>query len=284
MSRASVVTAGAGVGLGAAMIETEGVVDLRMPNASYGCNGGELAPVSPFGEGPVPHPVECSTAAFPTPGEQAKVGDTEAGAGAPGMERTGVSTRSKEAGDEEIGLGDLSTAWNMGGPDYLSLRISFVAKLIERRTARVLNSRFGISVAEWRVLAQLARMGPMTVRELAERSWVDRAEVSRAAASLIARGDVLRTENPKDRRSPKFSATTAGRARAKAIAPTRDRFQALLAHQLSPTEMDVFLDGLLRLARTLVEDDRSELEVGSAGESRRPAIDEAAAGAQSSRR
>jgi DNA-binding MarR family transcriptional regulator len=166
-----------------------------------------------------------------------------------------TSKRPDQPETEEVDLGDLSTAWNMGGPDYLSLRISFVAKLIERRTARVLNSRFGISVAEWRVLAQLARIGPMTVRQLAERSWVDRAEVSRAAASLIARGDVVRTDNPKDRRSPMFSATAAGRARAGAIVPTRERFQALLARQLGTEGMDAFLDGLQRMARSLVEDD-----------------------------
>jgi DNA-binding MarR family transcriptional regulator len=156
---------------------------------------------------------------------------------------------------EAASLGDLSTAWNMGGPDYLTLRISFVAKLVERRTLRILSSRFGISVAEWRVLAQLASIGPMTVRQLAERSWVDRAEVSRAAASLIERGQVVRTDNPRDHRSPIFSATDDGRALAAAIRPTRQRFQEMLAGQLSPSEMDVFLSGLYRMARCLVDDD-----------------------------
>jgi DNA-binding MarR family transcriptional regulator len=155
---------------------------------------------------------------------------------------------------EAASLGDLSTAWNMGGPDYLTLRVSFVAKLVERRTARALARRFGISVAEWRVLAQLSALGPMTVRQLAERSWVDRAEVSRAAASLIERGHVRRADNPRDRRSPIFSATEEGHALAAAIRPTRQRFQEMLAGQLSRAEMDVFLSGLYRLAHALVDD------------------------------
>ncbi|HVV94121.1 MAG TPA: MarR family transcriptional regulator [Hyphomicrobiales bacterium] len=165
---------------------------------------------------------------------------------------------------EAASLGDLSTAWNMGGPDYLTLRISFVAKLAERRTTRILSRRYGISVAEWRVLAQLTGIGPMTVRQLAERSWVDRAEVSRAAASLIERGHVVRADNPRDRRSPIFSATAEGRALAAAIRPTRQRFQETLAGQLSRADMDVFLSGLYRLALCLV-DEGEEAAAGANG-------------------
>jgi hypothetical protein len=39
------------------------------------------------------------------------------------------------------------------------------------------------------------------------------------------------------------------------IAPTRERFQALLARQLGAEGMEAFLDGLQRMARSLVEDD-----------------------------
>jgi DNA-binding MarR family transcriptional regulator len=176
---------------------------------------------------------------------------------------------------EAASLGDLSTAWNMGGPDYLTLRISFVAKLIERRTTRVLANQYGISVAEWRVLAQLTAIGPMTVRQLAERSWVDRAEVSRAAASLIERGHVARADNPRDRRSPVFSATDGGRALAATIRPTRVRFQEMLAGQLSRADMNVFLSGLYRLARCLVDEGEEAVELAPSPARGRGNADEA---------
>ena len=152
-------------------------------------------------------------------------------------------------------LGDLTLGWNMGGPDYLTLRISFVAKMIERHTVGVLRRDFGISLAEWRVLAQLARNGPMTVRALAERSWVDRSEVSRAAGRLIRRGCLRRDEDPADRRSPLFSCTDEGRRLAAAIQPTRDRFQQRLTDELG-ADADAFLDALYRLARCLVDEER----------------------------
>jgi DNA-binding MarR family transcriptional regulator len=149
-------------------------------------------------------------------------------------------------------LGELSTAWNTGGPDYLTLRIGFVAKLIERHTARVLAGKFGLTLAEWRVMAQLARVGPMTVRTLADRSWVDRAEVSRSAASLIGRGCVAQTANPADRRSPYFFVTVEGHRLYRKVKPTRDSFQELLATQIGEARMDEFLDVLYRLTRCLV--------------------------------
>lgn len=162
--------------------------------------------------------------------------------------RTATPHKPTKADD----LGVLSKAWNVE-PRYFSLRITYIAKLIERETARALTDSFGISVAEWRVIAQLARSGPMTVRELAEQAWADRAEVSRAAASLITRGYVVRKVVAHDRRSPLFSCTPRGRALHRRIVPMRDAFQRALTDQIHPISEDDFQDALYRLARWLMQ-------------------------------
>lgn len=178
----------------------------------------------------------------------------------------GVPARAADFDD----LGELSTAWNTGAPDYLTLRLSFVAKLIERHSARTLADKFGMTLAEWRVLAQLARVGPMTVRALADRSWVDRAEASRAAASLIKRGCVEQAANPADRRSPYFLCTADGRRLYKRIKPTRDSFQQLLASQIPAAQMDGFLDMLYRLTRCLAP--QVSRAAGSNGKRAKPGL------------
>ena len=149
-------------------------------------------------------------------------------------------------------LGELSGAWNTGGPDYLSVRLGLVAKLIERHTTRTLSEQFGMTLAEWRVLAQLARIGPLTVRSLADHSWVDRAEVSRAAASLIAKKLVQQIRNPADRRSPYFACSAAGLRLYRRIRPTRDAFQQLLQSQIPAGHREVFLEVLYRISRSIV--------------------------------
>lgn len=148
-------------------------------------------------------------------------------------------------------LGELAPAWNIGGPEYLSVRLGLVAKLIERHTARMLAERFGVSLAEWRALAQVARLGPQTVRSLAELSWVDRAEASRATASLIAKKLVQQLPNPADGRSPYFTCTAAGLRLYRRIRPTRDAFQQLLEGQIPPGDRAAFLEVLNRMSRAL---------------------------------
>src|SRR5262245_18840392 len=105
-------------------------------------------------------------------------------------------------------LDERSPAWNLGGIAFLPHQVSLVARLLDRRTTRKLAEDFGLSMAEWRVLAQLAHDSPSSVRDLAEKAYVDRAEVSRATASLVRRKYVRRWDNPDDGRGPLLACTT----------------------------------------------------------------------------
>ena len=160
------------------------------------------------------------------------------------------------------GLGCVGTAWGVGGRDFLPYRITLLAKLLDRCTTRLLSTSSGLSVAEWRVLAQLSRASPMSVRQLAEQAWVDRAEVSRAAAALEQRGCVERQANPKDRRSPLLFCTKAGMALAQKVLPSRLQFHASLTALLTPTQIEELESAMLVLARHCV----CELDGPLAGE------------------
>lgn len=152
-------------------------------------------------------------------------------------------------GDQDLsGLRAVAVAWQVGGRDYLPYRITLLAKLLDRCTTRLLSASSGLSVAEWRVLAQLAHQSPMSVRQLAEQAWVDRAEVSRAAASLERRGCIERRENRKDRRSPLLYCTEAGLELARRITPSRQEFHASLTALLTPTQTAELESALLTLA------------------------------------
>jgi DNA-binding MarR family transcriptional regulator len=106
-----------------------------------------------------------------------------------------------------------------------------------------------MSGAEWRVLAQLAMSSPSSVRELAEQAWVDRAEVSRASASLVRRGYVRRLSNPRDRRGPLLASTSAGNELFRRIRPRRAAFHRSLTARLQSSQLAALEQGLLALAR-----------------------------------
>ena len=145
-------------------------------------------------------------------------------------------------------LGPLEPVWRLGGADYLPLKLLLVAKLIDLNVERLLKEKSGISVAEWRVMAQLGVLHNGSVREMARQACVDPAEVSRSVASLEKRGYVERHVNVRDRRSPRFSLTPAGRAHFAAFRPHWRRFQKALVAKLSGAERDLTEHALMGMA------------------------------------
>jgi DNA-binding MarR family transcriptional regulator len=150
-------------------------------------------------------------------------------------------------------LGRVAGAWRLGGPDYLPYRITLLAKLFDRWSTRLLQESSGLSVAEWRVLAQLSNASPASVRQLAEQAFVDRAEVSRAAASLEAKGYVERQDNPKDRRSPLLFCTERGRALARRVSAQRREFHRSMTDLLPREQVEAVDEAMLVLARRCID-------------------------------
>ena len=150
--------------------------------------------------------------------------------------------------DDVEALGKLARAWGVGGRDFLPYRITLLAKLLDRWNTRLLQASSGLSVAEWRALAQLAHASPASVRQLAEQAWVDRAEVSRAAASLERRGYVERRDNPRDRRSPLLYCTERGRALVRRVSPIRQEFHKSLTDLLSAEQVQQIDQAMILLA------------------------------------
>ena len=141
------------------------------------------------------------------------------------------------------------SGWTYPGLDYSTFRLSLVAKAIDRLTLKMLAENCDLTIAEWRVLSRLAPISGASVREVSQMAWVDRAEVSRAAASLEARGLTSRRANPSDGRSPILFATEEGLALYRRLLPIRSEFHRRLAADLTDAERDL-LDGLLlKIAR-----------------------------------
>jgi DNA-binding MarR family transcriptional regulator len=163
----------------------------------------------------------------------------------------GRSPRAAEIA--EIDLGTLNTVWKLGGAHYLPLRLVLVAKLIDRYAARLLAQKANLTIPEWRVVAQLAMLTQGSVRKMARQAIVDPAEISRSAAKLEKRGLVRRQINDKDRRSPQFSLTEAGKALFAKFHPDWAQFSATLVSQLDAADTAAIEHGLTRIARELLD-------------------------------
>ena len=85
---------------------------------------------------------------------------------------------------------------------FLPYRINVLASHLSRRLAQVYGERFGISIAEWRVIAHLASEDKISVREIFERVDMDKSKISRAASNLEANGLIEKKTSAADRRPP----------------------------------------------------------------------------------
>ena len=150
-------------------------------------------------------------------------------------------------------LGPIEPVWRLGGSDYLPLKLLLVAKLIDLHVGRLLDAHSGLSVAEWRVVAQLGVLHNGSVREMARQACVDPSEVSRSVAALEKRGFVARHANERDRRSPRFSLTPAGKRHFAHFRPHWRRFQKALAAKLTPAERELTERALTVIAGACLE-------------------------------
>ncbi|MGI9395503.1 MAG: MarR family winged helix-turn-helix transcriptional regulator, partial [Boseongicola sp.] len=94
--------------------------------------------------------------------------------------------------------------------DFLPYQLSVLAENTSRAFEKEYRARFGIGVAEWRVVAHLSQSASVSVRDIQKRVAMEKSRVSRAAARLEKSGYVARQPDLKDRRLIALALTEKG--------------------------------------------------------------------------
>lgn len=116
--------------------------------------------------------------------------------------------------------------------DFLPYQIALLSQRVSARFSRHYRERYGISVAEWRVVAHLSQESSVSVREIHLRVGMDKPKVSRAASRLEAAGYVTKLVNEDDRRLVELSLTPKGHEMIETLAPIAAAYQAELTAAL----------------------------------------------------
>lgn len=140
---------------------------------------------------------------------------------------------------------DMAEAEEFRLEEFLPYELVVAANHTSRLFARHYSQEFGLSIAEWRVLAVVGRLGDISAGGVVERSEMDKVKVSRAAAGLVAAGLLEQTPDPHDGRVRRLRLTARGAAVHEAIIPRARALEVLLAGGLSADEWDT-LRALLR--------------------------------------
>lgn len=119
---------------------------------------------------------------------------------------------------------------------FLPYRLSVLSNSISSAIARSYQSRFQLSITEWRVLAVLGRYPGLSGSEVVERTAMDKVAVSRAVNSLLEAGRLARSTDEDDRRRSVLVLTPAGQEVYDEIVPEALAYERALLANLSPAE------------------------------------------------
>ena len=162
---------------------------------------------------------------------------------------TGAATLDPDAQSDDLYPDDIE--------EFLTYHLNILARKLSRRHSRFLNENFDMALAEWWLLAQISQHSPTTVRDLAARTLIDKAQVSRGIEQLKLRNYVRRETDPKDKRSALFYITEEGTAAYEKIMPARRANQSELMSQLTREQRDSFRQSITRLNKYLDDNEPS---------------------------
>ena len=131
--------------------------------------------------------------------------------------------------------------------DFLPYRLSVAANRVSRLFARRYADAYGLTIPEWRVLAMVGRFGTLSPSAVGEWTAMDKVKVSRAAASLAARGLLKQSQDPEDGRGRLLRLTPKGTRVHQGVVPLACELEGQLAAGLNRSEWAGLLKALDKL-------------------------------------
>jgi DNA-binding MarR family transcriptional regulator len=131
--------------------------------------------------------------------------------------------------------------------DFLPYRLSVAAESVLHVMARQHLAHSGLAMSEWRLLAAVGRYTVLSPTAAGERTSMDKVKVSRAAASLMARGLLRQTQDPNDGRGRLLRLTRKGSNVYGGVGPTARAIEAALAPGLTKAEWSALQNALGKL-------------------------------------
>ncbi len=132
---------------------------------------------------------------------------------------------------------------------FLPYRLSVLSNRVSGAIAKAYSDSFGLTIPEWRVMAVLGGTPDLSAREVAERTAMDKVQVSRAVESLMRARRVARSPDRDDGRILRLSLTPRGRAIYDEVVPLALHLEDVFLSALTPDERRQFDTLLGKLAR-----------------------------------
>ncbi|MBY6260427.1 MarR family transcriptional regulator [Azospirillum sp. 412522] len=119
---------------------------------------------------------------------------------------------------------------------FLPYRLSVLANTVSHTLAKLYEKRFGITIPEWRIIAVLGGGETMSAGEIAQRTAMDKVQVSRAISRMLDSALILREAGDTDRRKALLTLTPKALAIYAEIVPMALTYESEVTDALSIDE------------------------------------------------
>lgn len=127
-------------------------------------------------------------------------------------------------------------------------RLAVASEIISRLIFRHHFGRLGLGMPEWRLIAAVGQYGVLSPTTAGERTAMDKVKVSRAAATLVARGVLRQSPDPNDGRGRLLRLTRKGSALYANLAPMAAEIETSLAGVITKSEWNTLYKVLGKLS------------------------------------
>lgn len=135
----------------------------------------------------------------------------------------------------------------------LTYRLHLLHKLTDIESQRAYVAGAGLSMSDGRCLTAVGSFAPLSVKDLAQKANLNKAQASRAAQSLVVQGLVLKTASPTDGRGVVLTLTPQGKAawqRAMDVVGQRNKDIFGVLSAAEQCQLSDFFDRLIDDARS----------------------------------
>lgn len=127
--------------------------------------------------------------------------------------------------------------------DFLPYHLAMSADLISRSLSRV-YAKHGLTIPEWRILAQLKENGSLTPSEIGYLANMEKARVSRALVLMDKKDLVVREPDESDKRVSHITLSAKGELLFAEVEPEVLSWNARFADKLGEENYKSLLDSL----------------------------------------
>ena len=132
---------------------------------------------------------------------------------------------------------------------FTPYRLSVLTNRVSSAIARQYSDRFDLTIPEWRTMAVLGGTPNLSARDVAERTAMDKVQVSRAVENLMRARRAQRQADPCDGRITRLSLTARGRAIYEEVVPLALHLEDVFLSALTVEERRQFDALMTKLAR-----------------------------------